>query len=97
MLDDVVIRPQAKVKSVQYQPMPKREVDLLHTKLELAFDYNKLWVLGKAFLSIKPYFLPVRNFTLDAKGFDIQQIKGLIGKDTFAVNYQYDTFKIAIQ
>ena len=97
MLDDVVIRPQAKVKAVPYQPMPKRVVDLLHTKLELAFDYDKQWVIGKAYLNIKPYFLPVQNFTLDAKGFQIQQIKAVIGKDTLVVTYQYDTFKIDIQ
>jgi aminopeptidase N len=97
MLDDVVIRPQAKVKTVPYQPMPKRVVDLLHTKLELAFDYDKQWVIGKAFLTIKPYFLPVQNFTLDAKGFEIQQIKAVLGKDTLALTYQYDTFKIDIQ
>ena len=48
--------------------------DILHTKLDLHFDWNNKYVLGKANLTIKPYFKSIDIITLDAVGFDIHSI-----------------------
>lgn len=48
--------------------------DLIHTKLDLKFDWANRQVNGKALLTIKPYFKPVSSVTLDAKNLDIKSI-----------------------
>ena len=52
-----------------YQSSHKRENDLLHTRLDLRFDWEKEQVLGKATLRLKPFFYPAETVVLDAKGF----------------------------
>jgi aminopeptidase N len=58
----------------EYRPSATQVIDILHTRLELSFDWQKKHVLGKAELTLRPYFKPVRTFTLDAVGFDIHSI-----------------------
>ncbi len=58
----------------RYNPSFTRVHDLIHTKLEISFDWEKQHVLGVADLSFKA----LRNTNalwLDAKGFDIHMIK----------------------
>ena len=50
------------------------EHDLIHTKLELSFDWSKKHVLGKATLTLRPWFYATDKLTLDAKNFDIQSV-----------------------
>src|SRR5688572_20183057 len=57
-----------------YRASNKRINDLLHTKLEVNFNWEKQQLNGKATLSFKPYFYPTDSLTLDAKGFDIREI-----------------------
>ena len=96
ILDDVVIKPGNLNKPVSYQPMAKKDIDLIHTRLELSFDENNEWVIGKANLTIKPYFLPIQKFYLDAKGFQINSINGVFNRDTFSLDYTYDSLKLEI-
>ncbi|HMD01254.1 MAG TPA: hypothetical protein VKH37_13935, partial [Ferruginibacter sp.] len=42
--------------------------DLVHTKLEVKFDYSKSWMYGKEWLTLKPHFYNTDSLTLDAKG-----------------------------
>jgi aminopeptidase N len=58
----------------RYNPSQKRVNDLLHTKLDLKFDWQKEQVIGKATLRFKPYFYPTRTLTLDAKYLNFQKI-----------------------
>ena len=96
ILDDVVIKPGNLNKPIPYQPMAKKDIDLIHTRLELSFDENNEWVIGKANLTIKPYFLPIQKFYLDAKGFQINSINGVFNRDTFSLDYTYDSLKLEI-
>lgn len=57
-----------------YQESHTRGNDLIHTKLDLHFDWAKQWVLGKATLTFKPYFYPTDSLILDAKNFDIHNV-----------------------
>lgn len=69
--------------------------DLLHTRLDLRFDWVRQWVNGTATLRLKPYFYPQNTLDLDAKGFDV---KGVLVLDTLAngqlvadsLNYTYN-------
>lgn len=62
--------------------------DILHTKLDLRFDWSKRHVIGVADLSIKPYFRPINNVTLDAVGFDIHAVTNATDGKSYV--YQYD-------
>ena len=48
--------------------------DLVHTKLEVKFDYPKAWMYGKAWITLKPHFYSTDSLTLDAKGMDIKEV-----------------------
>ncbi len=77
-----------------YHPSHKRENDLLHTRLELRFDWEKEQVLGKASLRLKPYFYPAETVTLDAKGFTIHKVS--MEGSPEALEYKYDGEKLAV-
>ncbi len=70
----------------KYNPTYTLRNDLLHTDLNLKFDWPNQHVIGIATLTLKPYFYPTRILELDAKDFDINSIK-LSGKD---LKYDYN-------
>src|SRR5580765_8934853 len=57
-----------------YRAMPPHINDLVHTKLDVRFDYSKSYLYGKAWITLKPHFYPTDSLTLDAKGMDIKEI-----------------------
>lgn len=77
-----------------YNPSYKRENDLLHTKLELRFDFDQETVLGKATLDIKPYFSPVSSLTLDAKNFEFSRVS--YAGNPQNLKYAYDGAQLVI-
>ena len=64
--------------------------DLVHTKLEVKFDYDKQWLYGKAWVTLRPHFYPTDSLTLDAKGMDIKEIALVKGNAKSALLYKYD-------
>lgn len=60
--------------------------DLLHTKLEVSFDWQKSWMYGKETLTAKPHFYATDSLILDAKGMEIKSVK--LGEKT--LTYAYD-------
>ena len=82
----------------KYNESNKREHDLLHTKLEVKFDYNKAWVHGNATLTLTPYFYPSNTLELDAKGFDIKKVAlEDLSKNHKDLVYKYDGEKLSIR
>ncbi len=49
--------------------------DLIHTKLEVSFDWANAQLKGKAFINMKPHFYPTRMCYLNARGMDIKSVK----------------------
>lgn len=49
--------------------------DLIHTKLEVSFDWTYSRLNGKATIDMKPHFYPTRMCYLNARGFDIKSVK----------------------
>ena len=78
----------------QYRETTKRTIDLVHTKLDLRFDWNNETVIGKAILILKPYFYSTKSFSLDAKGFQINELV-LLGNGP-GITYQYDGMQINV-
>ncbi len=79
----------------RYQASSRREADLLHTRLDLRFNWAEEKVLGKATLTLRPYFYPASSVTLDAKGFEFHKVS-LAGKNT-PLSYTYNADQITIQ
>lgn len=77
-----------------YNASARRDNDLLHTKLELSFDWDKEEVIGKATLTLKPYFYATDHVVLDAKGFEFHEIK-LVDNGT-DLKYDYDGNQVTI-
>lgn len=78
----------------RYNPSSKRENDLLHTRLELRFDFSQEMVIGKATLDFKPFFRPVRTLTLDAKDFEFKKVN--FSGVSEPLSYTYDGQQIVI-
>ncbi|MEM9990121.1 MAG: DUF3458 domain-containing protein [Bacteroidota bacterium] len=71
-----------------------RTHDLLHTKLEVRFDWAKEQVIGQATLKLKPYFYPSSQVTLDAKGFEFKAVRFAGASED--LDYEYDNKQIVI-
>lgn len=74
-----------------------RIYDLLHTKLEVNFDWKKKHLNGVATLTLSPYFYPQNELVLDAVGFDIRSVKKIRGNKQRNLRYTYDNKKLTIQ
>lgn len=58
-----------------YNPSPTRRHDLLHTILDVRFNWPEEQVIGKATLRLSPYFYPSSELVLDAKNFKVNHIR----------------------
>ncbi|NJB87495.1 aminopeptidase N [Lewinella marina] len=70
--------------------------DLLHTKLEISFDWEQEMVIGKATLRLKPIFRPSDELTLDAKNFTFNSIT-LANGTPLEYAYDDDRQRVTIQ
>lgn len=70
--------------------------DLVHTKLDVRFDYDKAWMYGKEWLTVKPHFYATDSLTLDAKGMDIKEIAIIKGAAKSPLKYSYDGMQLRI-
>lgn len=75
----------------KYRASEKRINDLLHTKLEVKFDWDSAFLYGTANLELTPYFYPTDSLVLDAKGFVINEVALMdkIGKKS-PLKFVYD-------
>ncbi len=59
---------------IVYQASETQLSDVLHTKLDVSFDWTKQYMYGKATITIKPYFYPTSTLFLDARGMEIKEV-----------------------
>lgn len=85
-----------KAPKYAYQPSRERQFDLLHTQLDVRFDWAKTHLLGVATLTLKPYFFPQKNLVLDAKGFEVHKVGIVRGPVKYELKYDYDGAKLNI-
>ncbi len=71
--------------------------DLVHTKLEVQFDYSKSWLLGKVSLTIKPHFYSTDSLLLDAKQMDITKVALINNNKQRSLKYTYDGWRLHVQ
>jgi aminopeptidase N len=83
-------------KKYGYKAASTRAWDLLHTRLEVSFDWSKQHLIGKATLEMEPWFYPQKTIVLDAKGFDIRQVEWLSGKNKISFTQNYNGRKLTL-
>ena len=86
-------------KSIQtsrgaYNPSVPIYWNLIHTKLEVSFDFAKQHLLGKATITLKPHYYSQNILVLQAKGFDVHSIHHLHGAEI--KSFTYDSKNITI-
>lgn len=96
--DTLVVTPKTNAPEPKiYQGTNPRSNDILHTKLEVKFDWNNSWLYGKATIDIKPYFYPVRKLYLNARGMDIYKVQLVGAKGNTDLKYVYENDSIRIE
>lgn len=94
---EVVIEEPVEVETREYRAANTRTFDLIHTSLDVKFDWQKQQLMGKAELKLKPYFYATDKLTLDAKGFDLRAVSLKKGSKLQSLKYTYDKEKIYIE
>ena len=79
-----------------YQPSHTITTDIISTKLEVSFDWEKQRLAGKATITFKPHFYSSDSLTLDAKGFDIHKLELVSVAGNKPLNYVYDSSQLHI-
>ena len=73
-----------------YRASAPRINDLVHTKLDVNFDYSKSYMNGKAWITLVPHFYATDSLALDAKGMEIHKVAVVKGASTLPLKYEYD-------
>lgn len=85
-----------------YNESNTKKFDLIHTKLDVKFNWEKAHLYGKAELTIKPYFYPQKKLVLDARGMNINRVQlvgirgTVLATPNTDLNYNYDSLLITI-
>ncbi|MDI1354761.1 MAG: M1 family metallopeptidase [bacterium] len=84
-------------KKPVYRASTTKTNDLIHTKLDVKFDWENSQMQGKASITAKPHFKPCSTLILDARGMEIQGLEVFdLGKnktDNFSANNDILTSK----
>jgi aminopeptidase N len=73
-----------------YRAVPEKINDLVHTKLEARFDYEKAYMYGKVWITLEPHFYSTDSLVLDAKGMEIEAVAIAKRTVTTPLKYQYN-------
>ena len=85
--------PQMKI----YRATAAKVNDLIHTKLDVRFNYKKRHMYGKEWVTIKPHLYPTDSLRLDAQGMDIKMLSLVKNGKNIPLKYKYDSLTLAIQ
>ena len=97
MMDPIDIRPEPGSNPdslMPYHASHTFEHDLLHTKIDISFDWEKKRANGRATLRLRPWFYTTDSLVLDAKNFDIISVKMASG---VPLKYAYDNEQLNIR
>jgi len=80
----------------RYRATPEKINDLIHTRLEVSFDFSRSWMYGNAWITLKPHFYPTDSLNLDAKGMEIKEVSLIKNHRHFPLKYSYDSLNLHI-
>ena len=85
--------PQLKI----YRATATKVNDLVHTKLDVSFDYKKCYLYGQEWVTLHPHAYPTDSLRLDAKGMDIKDIAIVREGKKHPLKFSYDSLSLAIK
>jgi aminopeptidase N len=75
----------------KYRAFETKKSDLIHTKLQAKFNYEKSQLNGKVWITLKPHFYATNMVELDAKGMDINAVELVkAGAKNIPLGYSYN-------
>lgn len=75
-----------------YQPEKEKTNNLIHTKLKVDFNFKESQMNGEAWVTLTPHFYATNKVVLDAKAFDIKEVK----VNNKKANFNYEKSKLTI-
>ncbi|SNR33667.1 M1 family aminopeptidase [Hymenobacter mucosus] len=76
--------------TLSYRETPRKVNALVHTKLDVHFDYTKRQLLGREWVTLQPVAYATDSLRLDAKGMDIKSVTMVNGNDTKTLRFDYN-------
>jgi aminopeptidase N len=79
-----------------YRGSYEKLTDIIHTNLDVSFNWDSAFVYGVAEITAQPYFYPSNKLVLDGKGFKIHTVQLKKDQNYLDLNYIYLNNKIQI-
>jgi aminopeptidase N len=79
-----------------YRETAEKRHDLIHTKLDVRFDFEKAYMYGKEWLTLKSHFYSTDTVILDAKGMDIKKVQLMKGTSPVSLKFEYDSLQLRV-
>lgn len=79
-----------------YRASETKSFDLIHTRLDVRFDWQKHYMYGEATISMKPHFYPSKVIYLNARGMEIKRVALISSRDTGNLSFSYSNDTITI-
>ena len=95
-LDPVTVTENAPGLNV-YRGSYTRLTDIINTRLDLSFNWDSAFVMGKATILARPYFYSSDQVILDANGFHINNVSLVNNDEKQPLRYTYDGKKLLIK
>lgn len=73
-----------------YQASYTKKFDLIHTKLDVKFNWEKSQLYGKATLKLRPYFYATNTLQLNARGMDIHKVELVSANENIPLQFVYN-------
>lgn len=80
-----------------YRAAAPRINDLVHTRLDVRFDYRRRYLYGKEWVTLTPHYHPTDSLRLDARGMEIKQVALVQNGKPIPLHYSYDGRSIYIR
>jgi aminopeptidase N len=80
-----------------YRAFATKSNDLVHTKLDATFDYQRSYLNGKVWITLEPHFYATDSLVLDAKGMDIEKLSLFRAGKYLPLDYRYDSLQLHIK
>jgi aminopeptidase N len=71
--------------------------DLVHTKLDVKFDFSKSYLYGKEWVTLQPHFYPTDSLLLDAQGMEIKEVAIIKGTTKTPLKYTYNGMELNVK
>ncbi|MFN8309822.1 MAG: M1 family aminopeptidase [Chitinophagales bacterium] len=84
-------------RDYSYRAAAPKIFDLIHTKLEVSFNWQHQWLFGKATVSLHPHFYDQHTLDLDAKNMDIYEVQLLEPSGSKPLSYTYDSLQLHLE